>query len=187
MFLTVDRCSRESGSPCYFRILHSLLFTLSHQHEEQSQEELLSCNVDDLHWFVFICRSFENNLKTYKLLAHRKPESELPTVSLQIKFFLNTTVSVSCTTRPESRLFLVSQLSLHKARCLIFYYTALSFCQLIMTAALLPHSTAAIFRDILGKTSLTYWINISWQYAAGQTVMWVFLCMLAAWHYCCSL
>lgn len=27
------------------------------------------------------CRSFENNLKTYKLLAHRKPESELPTVS----------------------------------------------------------------------------------------------------------
>ncbi|GAA6075980.1 ATP-dependent 6-phosphofructokinase, platelet type isoform X1, partial [Tachysurus ichikawai] len=23
-------------------------------------------------------RSFENNLKTYKLLAHRKPESELP-------------------------------------------------------------------------------------------------------------
>lgn len=30
---------------------------------------------------VFYCRSFENNLKTYKLLAHRKPESELPTVS----------------------------------------------------------------------------------------------------------
>lgn len=29
----------------------------------------------------FVCRSFENNLKTYKLLAHRKPESELPVVS----------------------------------------------------------------------------------------------------------
>uniref|UniRef100_A0A8C1LCW7 6-phosphofructokinase type C n=1 Tax=Cyprinus carpio TaxID=7962 RepID=A0A8C1LCW7_CYPCA len=28
--------------------------------------------------FVCTCRSFENNLKTYKLLAHRKPESELP-------------------------------------------------------------------------------------------------------------
>uniref|UniRef100_A0AAR2KFD8 6-phosphofructokinase n=1 Tax=Pygocentrus nattereri TaxID=42514 RepID=A0AAR2KFD8_PYGNA len=28
--------------------------------------------------FVFYCRSFENNLRTYKLLAHRKPESELP-------------------------------------------------------------------------------------------------------------
>uniref|UniRef100_A0AAY3ZVF0 Phosphofructokinase domain-containing protein n=1 Tax=Denticeps clupeoides TaxID=299321 RepID=A0AAY3ZVF0_9TELE len=27
---------------------------------------------------VCFCRSFENNLKTYKLLAHRKPESELP-------------------------------------------------------------------------------------------------------------
>lgn len=30
---------------------------------------------------IFYCRSFENNLKTYKLLAHRKPETELPTVS----------------------------------------------------------------------------------------------------------
>lgn len=30
---------------------------------------------------VFLCRSFVNNLKTYKLLAHRKPETELPTVS----------------------------------------------------------------------------------------------------------
>lgn len=30
---------------------------------------------------MFYCRSFENNLRTYKLLAHRKPESELPTVS----------------------------------------------------------------------------------------------------------
>lgn len=30
---------------------------------------------------MFYCRSFENNLRTYKLLAHRKPESELPVVS----------------------------------------------------------------------------------------------------------
>ncbi|CAJ1081790.1 ATP-dependent 6-phosphofructokinase%2C platelet type isoform X8 [Xyrichtys novacula] len=29
-------------------------------------------------------RSFENNLKTYKLLAHRKPESELPTSNFNI-------------------------------------------------------------------------------------------------------
>lgn len=31
--------------------------------------------------FTPASRSFENNLKTYKLLAHRKPESELPHVS----------------------------------------------------------------------------------------------------------
>uniref|UniRef100_A0A8D3DT64 ATP-dependent 6-phosphofructokinase n=1 Tax=Scophthalmus maximus TaxID=52904 RepID=A0A8D3DT64_SCOMX len=33
---------------------------------------------------VFHCRSFENNLKTYKLLAHRKPESELPTSNFNV-------------------------------------------------------------------------------------------------------
>uniref|UniRef100_A0A8C7ZM94 Phosphofructokinase, platelet a n=1 Tax=Oryzias sinensis TaxID=183150 RepID=A0A8C7ZM94_9TELE len=30
------------------------------------------------------CRSFENNLRTYKLLAHRKPESELPVSNFNV-------------------------------------------------------------------------------------------------------
>uniref|UniRef100_A0A8C7SYW2 ATP-dependent 6-phosphofructokinase n=1 Tax=Oncorhynchus mykiss TaxID=8022 RepID=A0A8C7SYW2_ONCMY len=38
------------------------------------------CSQDKATSFLFLsdCRSFENNLKTYKLLAHRKLESELP-------------------------------------------------------------------------------------------------------------
>uniref|UniRef100_A0A3Q3MHM6 ATP-dependent 6-phosphofructokinase n=1 Tax=Mastacembelus armatus TaxID=205130 RepID=A0A3Q3MHM6_9TELE len=37
-----------------------------------------------IHRPVFYCRSFENNLKTYKLLAHRKPETELPTSNFNV-------------------------------------------------------------------------------------------------------
>uniref|UniRef100_A0A8C2CWP0 Phosphofructokinase, platelet a n=1 Tax=Cyprinus carpio TaxID=7962 RepID=A0A8C2CWP0_CYPCA len=39
---------------------------------------LIKYNNNNTNVFVCTCRSFENNLKTYKLLAHRKPESELP-------------------------------------------------------------------------------------------------------------
>uniref|UniRef100_A0A8C1SH61 ATP-dependent 6-phosphofructokinase n=1 Tax=Cyprinus carpio TaxID=7962 RepID=A0A8C1SH61_CYPCA len=40
---------------------------------------LMECvQMNNTYMFVCTCRSFENNLKTYKLLAHRKPESELP-------------------------------------------------------------------------------------------------------------
>ncbi|XP_010777361.1 ATP-dependent 6-phosphofructokinase, platelet type-like, partial [Notothenia coriiceps] len=40
-------------------------------------------------------RSFENNLRTYKLLAHRKPESELPVVSQPLTFPENSDRAVS--------------------------------------------------------------------------------------------
>lgn len=44
------------------------------------------CNTDFVCVSMYNCRSFENNLKTYKLLAHRKPESELPHVSVMLCF-----------------------------------------------------------------------------------------------------
>uniref|UniRef100_A0A8C2CT08 Phosphofructokinase, platelet a n=1 Tax=Cyprinus carpio TaxID=7962 RepID=A0A8C2CT08_CYPCA len=37
---------------------------------------LIKYNNNNTNVFVCTCRSFENNLKTYKLLAHRKPESD---------------------------------------------------------------------------------------------------------------
>uniref|UniRef100_A0A8C2CCJ9 6-phosphofructokinase n=1 Tax=Cyprinus carpio TaxID=7962 RepID=A0A8C2CCJ9_CYPCA len=38
---------------------------------------LMECvQMNNTYMFVCTCRSFENNLKTYKLLAHRKPESD---------------------------------------------------------------------------------------------------------------
>ena len=49
---------------------------------------------------MFYCRSFENNLRTYKLLAHRKPESELPVVSQPLTFPENSDRAVSSVCSP---------------------------------------------------------------------------------------
>lgn len=53
---------------------------------EQNRDSFIMSNRVIIFNVPFYYRSFENNLKTYKLLAHRKPESDLPHVSHQIRF-----------------------------------------------------------------------------------------------------
>lgn len=48
---------------------------------EQNQDSFIMSTRVIIFNVPFCYRSFENNLKTYKLLAHRKPESDLPHVS----------------------------------------------------------------------------------------------------------